>query len=106
MAKRKVGSQIGSLPLIVNNRLDFLTCKWRATYRWKALDEGYNISLDLIPIEGLHTKLWAPKGVRIPNLGISRLPFGSPETKCHLGASPMARHKVYYKGQGGGFAQV
>jgi hypothetical protein len=39
-------------------------------------------------------------------LGISRLPLGSPETKCHLGAGPVARHKIYYKGEGGGFPQV
>jgi hypothetical protein len=23
-------------------------CRWRATYRWKALDKGYNFALDLI----------------------------------------------------------
>ncbi len=38
--------------------------------------------------------------------GISRLPFGSSGTKCHLGASPMARHRIYYKGEGGGFSQI
>ncbi len=42
----------------------------------------------------------------VPTLGISGLSFGSPGTKCHLGASPMARHRVYYKGEGGGFPQV
>jgi hypothetical protein len=31
---------------------------------------------------------------------------GSPGTKCHLDVSFMERHKVYYKGQGGGFPQV
>jgi hypothetical protein len=36
-------------------------CRWRATYRWKALDEGYNFALDFISIGGLHAKLWAPK---------------------------------------------
>jgi hypothetical protein len=39
-------------------------------------------------------------------LGISGLPLGSPGTKCHLGASLVAMHKVYYKGEGGGFPQV
>jgi hypothetical protein len=48
--------------LKVGNCPDFLTCRWRATYRWKALDEGYNVALDLISIEGLQTKLWAPFG--------------------------------------------
>jgi hypothetical protein len=36
-------------------------------------------------------------------LGISGIPLGSPETKWHLGVGHMARHKVYYKGEGGGF---
>ncbi len=36
-------------------------------------------------------------------LGLS---FESSKTKWHLGDGPMARHKVYYKGEGGGFPQV
>jgi hypothetical protein len=74
-------------------------CRWRATYRWKDLDEVYNFALGLIQIWGLHTKLWAPKITGVPTLGISRLPFGSFETKWHLGVGPVARHKVYYKGE-------
>jgi hypothetical protein len=27
-------------------------------------------------------------------------------TKCHLNASPVGKHKVYYKGEDGGFPQV
>jgi hypothetical protein len=57
-------------------------------------------------MEGLHTKLWAPKVLRIPIVRISKLPLGSFGTKRHLGVNPMARHKVYYKGEGGGFPQV
>jgi len=38
--------------------------------------------------------------------GISGLPLGSLGTKCHLGVSLVGRHKVYYKGEGGGFPQV
>jgi hypothetical protein len=30
----------------------------------------------------------------------------SPGTKWHFGASPMAKHRVYYKWEGGGFPQV
>jgi hypothetical protein len=77
---------------------------WRATYRWKALDKGYNFALDLILIGGLHTKLWGPKVTRVPTLGISGLPFGSPGTKCHLDVGLVERHKVYYKEEGGGFS--
>jgi hypothetical protein len=57
-------------------------------------------------IASSQTKLWAPKVVGIPTLGISGLPLGSPRTKCHLGVGPMAKHRVYYKGEGGGFPQV
>jgi hypothetical protein len=35
--------------------------------------------------------LWAPKGVRIPTLGISGPPLGSPGTKWHLDVAPMER---------------
>jgi hypothetical protein len=72
------------------------------TYRWKALDESYNFSSNLISIEGLHIKLWGPKVVGVSTLGILGLPFGSPGTKCHLDLSLVERHRVYYKGKGGG----
>ncbi len=35
----------------------------------------------------------------IPILGILKLQLGNPGTKWHLGASPMARHIIYYKGE-------
>jgi hypothetical protein len=62
--------------------------------------------MDLISIRGLHTRVWASQVIGVPTLGISGLPLGSPETKCHLDAGPVARHIVYYKGEGGGFPQV
>jgi hypothetical protein len=37
---------------------------------------------------------------------ISGLSLGSPKTKCHLDVGLMERHKVYYKGEGGGFPQI
>jgi len=57
-------------------------CRWCATYHWKALDEGYDFASDLISIRGLHTKLWGPKITKVPTLGISGLPFGSPGTNA------------------------
>jgi hypothetical protein len=48
--------------------------RWRATYRWKALDKGYNFDLKFISIEGLYKKLWPFKVPRVPILEISRLP--------------------------------
>jgi hypothetical protein len=31
---------------------------------------------------------------------------GSPKTKSYLDVGPMGSHKIYYKGEGGGFSQV
>jgi hypothetical protein len=93
-------------PLKIGNRPDFLGFRWCATYRWKAFNKCYNFTWDLISIGGLHAKLWAPKVAGVIVVGILRLPLRSLETKWYLGASPMARHKVYYKGEGGGFPHV
>jgi len=72
---RESNWQFDSQPLKVGNRPNFLACKWRATYHWKALNKGYNFFLDLILIKGLHAKLWAPKVV---SLNFEN--FGIPET--------------------------
>jgi len=37
---------------------------------------------------------------------ISRLPLGSPGTKCHFDVGLVERRRIYYKGEGGGFPQV
>jgi hypothetical protein len=47
----------------------------------ESFDKGYNFAFDLISIKGLHTKLWYSKVVKIPILGISEFPLGSPGTK-------------------------
>jgi hypothetical protein len=80
--------QFDSQPLKVGNQPDFHACRWRATYRWKALDEGYNFALNLISIRGLHAKLWRLKVARVLTLVISGLPFGNPGTKNHLDVGP------------------
>jgi hypothetical protein len=81
-------------------------CKWHTTSCWKALNEGYNFSSDLILIEGLHAKLRARKVTGAPIVRISGLPLGRPRTKCHLDVGLMEKHIVYYRGEGGGFPQV
>jgi hypothetical protein len=84
-------------------------CRRRGTYHWKALDKGYNYALDLIANKGLHARLWAPKVVRIPTMGIPGipgLPLGNSETKCHFDVAPVESYKEYYKGEDGGFPQV
>jgi len=93
---RESNWQFDSWPLKVGNRPDLLVCRWRAKYRWKALDDNYNFASNLISIQGLHAKLWAPKVAEIPVVGI-------PKTKCHLDVGLVERHKVYYKGEGGDF---
>jgi hypothetical protein len=98
--------QFDSWPLKVKNRPDFLVCRWHATYCWKDLNEAYNFASNFISIGGLHPKLWGPKITGILTLGISGLPLGSPGKKCHLDVDLVERHKVYYKGEGGGFPQV
>jgi hypothetical protein len=35
-------------------------------------------------------------------MGISRLALRNPRKKCHLGVNPVVKHRVYYKGKGGG----
>jgi hypothetical protein len=62
--------QFDSRPLKVGNRPDFLACRWHTTYHWKDLDKGYNLSLNLIAIRGLHVKLCALKVARVPTRGI------------------------------------
>jgi hypothetical protein len=98
--------QFDCRPLKVENRPDFLACRWHVTYRWKILDGGYNFVLNLILIKILHTKLWGPKVVRVLTLVILGLPLGSPRTKSHLDVGFVEKHKVYYKGKGGDFPQV
>jgi hypothetical protein len=98
--------QFDSRPLKVKNHPYFLTCRWRAIYRWKALNESYNFALDRTSIRGLLVKLWGSKVVGLPTLAISGPPLGSPRTKNHLDVGPVERHRVYYKGEGGGFPQV
>jgi hypothetical protein len=51
-------------------------------------------------LEVCRENLWAPKVVGVPSLNVS------PGTKNHLDVAPVERHKVYYKGEGGGFPQV
>jgi hypothetical protein len=80
---------------------------WRGVaWHWKAFKKGYNFFSDLISIAGLHTELWGPKVTGIPTLTISGFPSGSLGTKSHLDVGLVKRHKVYYKGEGGGFPQV
>jgi hypothetical protein len=99
---RESNWQFDSRPLKVRNCPNFLACRWHATYHWKALNEGYNFVLDVISIGGLHTNFMGPQSYG--NLSCGN--FGTFGTKWHLGVGHVARHRIYYKGEGGGFPQV
>jgi hypothetical protein len=103
---RESNWQFDSWPLKVRNRPDFLVCRQLATFCQKALDEGYNFAWDFIAIRGLHKKLCALKVAGILDVGISRLPSGSPGKKIHLDVAPVESYIVYYKQEGGAFPQV
>jgi len=62
---RESNWQFDSQPLKVGNRPDYNVCRRSAIGRWKALEESYEIALDLIPIGGLSKKLWMPKVPRV-----------------------------------------
>jgi hypothetical protein len=98
MTKRRAGSQnreldcqFDSRPEKVRNRPYLLGCRRRATYRWKAIDEGYNFALDHVAIRALYKKLCA---LKVPGM------------KSHLDVGSLESHKVYYMGEGGGFPRV
>jgi hypothetical protein len=85
MAKRKAGSQnrksdcqFDSRPEKVGNRPDLLSCRQRATYRWKALDENYNFASNRVAIRGLLAKLCGFKVAGVLVGAILGLPRGNP----------------------------
>jgi hypothetical protein len=49
-----------------------------------------------------------PQSRGSPKFGNFGIPIwkSHPGTKCHLDVGLVERHKVYYKGEGGGFPQV
>ncbi len=103
---RESNCQFDSRPQKVKNRPDLLRYRGRATYRWKALNESYNFSLDCTSIEGILVELWGSKVAGVPTGGISGFPLGSPGKNSHLDVASVENCRVYYKGEGGGFPQV
>jgi len=58
---RESNCQFDSRPLKIGNRPNSGVCKWSAAHHWKALEESYKFSSDLVSIRGLSRELWAPK---------------------------------------------
>jgi hypothetical protein len=77
-----------------------------ATWRWKAVKESYNFTLDLVLIGLYSREIWAPKVPGLQLGTVSGLQLESLGKKCHLDASPVESCREYYMGEGGGFPQV
>jgi hypothetical protein len=90
----------------VGNRSDLLSCKQRATYRWKALDETYNFASTSPRSEVCSQSYWAPKSQECPLARFQDSHAGVPGEKSHLDVGPVERSRVYYNGEGGSFPQV
>jgi hypothetical protein len=103
---RESNWQFDSRPLKVGNQPDPDMCRWIATHRWKALEESYNFTSDLIPIRGLRWELWASKVSGVQTGTVSGLILGSPETKSHSDVGAVSKRREYYMGEGGGFPRV
>jgi hypothetical protein len=98
--------QFDSRPQKVKNRPDPGVCRWSATHCWKALEESYKFTLDLIPMKGLSRELWAPKVLGVQTETVSKLLLGSPGNKSHLDVGAAEQCRKYYMGEGGGFPWV
>jgi hypothetical protein len=92
--------------LKVGNQPNPGACRWSVIHCWKALEESYKFSLDLIPIRGLRKKLWPLKVVGVQIRIVLGLLLGSPGTKNHSDVGVVERRKEYYMGEGGGFPWV
>jgi hypothetical protein len=96
-------SQFDSRPQKVGNRPDLLVCRGHATHRWKRsrqeLQLCFKPHLDL----RFSRKVMGLQSRGSPNLGDFE---GSLGTKSHLDVGSVDIHRVYYKGEGGGFPQV
>ncbi len=94
---RESNWQFDSRPLKVGNRpLPNIRFE-RATWRWKDLDEGYNVCSDFVTIGFCSRELWPSKvpGVQSGRFreSISGVHFGSPKNLCHLDVASMASYR-------------
>jgi hypothetical protein len=79
--------QFDSRPLKVGNRPVPNVRSESATRRWKALFEGYNFGLDLVPIGGRGEKLWSSK---VPGQKTIRMPPPRSNAEYTIGSMVVA----------------
>jgi hypothetical protein len=77
-----------------------------ATWRWKDLEEGYNLDSKPCCDRALQSGVMAIQSPGSPVGTISGLHFGSPKNLCHLDVASTVSYKEYYMGEGGGFPRV
>jgi hypothetical protein len=69
--------------------------------------ESYQRGLQLYfrphPNPRLKNKVMRSQSCKSPNVGNFETKFGNPKTKCYLDVGLVERHRIYYKGEGGGF---
>ncbi len=81
-------------------------CRKHATYRWKALDKGYNFASNYIAIRGLNKKLCTLKVIGVPAEEFRDSHLGVPGQKA-IWMWPLWRGAKYtIRGEGGDFPQV
>jgi hypothetical protein len=103
---RESNWQFDSRPLKVRNRPVFDMRSRSATWRWKALFEGYKFGSDLVPIGGRGVKLCSSKVPGLQPETVSGLHFGSPGKKNHSDATFVGKHREYYREYGGGISRT
>ncbi len=103
---RESNWQFDSRPLKVRNRPLPDVDGRIVTWRWKALDEGYNFGLNLVPIRVWGEELWASKVPGLQPETILRLLLGSPGKKCHSDVASAKSCREYYMGEGDGFPRI
>jgi hypothetical protein len=103
---RESNWQFDSRPLKVGNRPVPDVRSKSATWRWKALFEGYKFGSNLVPIRGRGEELRSPKVPRVQTGTVSGLHFGSLGKKSHSDATPVGERRVYYREYGGGISRA
>jgi hypothetical protein len=91
---RESNWQFDSRPPKVRNRPAPDVSWGSATCRWKDLDEGYDIGLDLVPIRGRGEELWLFKvpGVKLGHIRDNfRTPFRESREKVTFGCNSRGR---------------
>jgi hypothetical protein len=103
---RESNWQFASRPLKVKNRSVPDVRSGSATWRWKALFEGYKFGLDLVLIGGQGEELRSPKVLGVQTGTVSGLHFRSHGKKSHSDATPVGERRIYYREYGDGISRV